>query len=425
MEKSNPPPPPVLETLKRAGAVHSRNRALMFLLRAGIILLALIPILLIADILFHFPNHLRLAGLLAFFFAGLILIGISLWIGCFVRPPLLRLARLLESRNPALGSKLINILQLASDTERPGTDPLTRSLANHAIHAAGKNLDLPSLPPLAREPRIPKTSGILAATATIILLLTIFGGQHVRNEWLRFLDPYGDHPPFSLTRLTLITPVPGQKVLYGSGFTVEVRASGHQPKELFLTATSENEKFTIPLSPRGDGTFLARLENITTPLTLTAHTADQNTRSHRCLLDLILTPQFQKTQVTITPPTYTGLPTSNNAYTFSSIQALEGTEITFQIDSNRPLGTGQIHLETTKEKSTISLTPSETSLKTATATLTAQDSARLTFSLIDTKGNKATETPTSSLTVTRDQPPAIAIAKPDDDALIVENFAIP
>ena len=35
-------------------------------------------------------------------------------IAFFVRPPLLRTARLLESRNPALGSKLVNILQQTS-----------------------------------------------------------------------------------------------------------------------------------------------------------------------------------------------------------------------------------------------------------------------------------------------------------------------
>ena len=53
------------------------------------------------------------------------------------------------------------------------------------------------------------------------------------------------------------------------------------------------------------------------------------------------------------------------------------------------------------------------------------NSGRLTFSLIDVAGNAAAETPTASLTVTRDQPPAIAITVPEKDALVVEGLTVP
>jgi len=398
----------------------------MFLLRSGLFLLAAIPLLLVADVLFHFSDSLRLGSGIGLILAAIVVSGISIWIAVFFRPPLLRLARLLESRNPALGSKLVNILQLDADAACEDRDPLTRTLAKHAIRDAEGKLDLPALPPLAREPRLKRSFGILAATAAVLLIISIFGGPHTRNEWMRFLDPFGDHPPFSLTRLEITSPVPDHRVVYGNGFTVEVAAKGHQPKELFLTAVSETGKITIPMSARGDETYLARLDNITHPLTLTAHTGNESARSHRRLLGLILTPRIDKTTVTTTPPAYTGLPSRELPYRFSAIQLLEGSAVTFRIESNRPLGTGSLDLDTGKGTPlNHPITPDPEFPKAALTELTAQDSGRMTFKIIDVDGNAATETPAASLTVTRDQPPAIAITVPDEDALVVDGLVIP
>ena len=426
MKQTDPSRTPVHLTLRKAGKLYSRHRAFLFLLRSGLVLLALIPVIMIADVLFHFSDHLRFASGIVVFLAALVLLAVSAGIALFARPPLLRIARLLESRNPELGSKLVNILQLEEDANHAESDPLTRSLASRAVRDAGEKIDLPALPPLAREPRIKKSSAILAGTAVFLALLSLVGGPHVRSEWMRFLDPFGDHPPFSLTNLEIISPDGKQRVVYGSGFTVEVTATGHQPKELFLTAVSDEGKILIPMSARGDGTFLAHLENITSPLTLTAHTQDDSTRSHRRTLGLILTPNIGRTTVTLTPPEYTGLPSRELPYRFSALQALEGTQITFRIESNRPLGSGTLSLDTGNgTPSSFPLEPAADSPKIATANLTTTDSGRLTFDIIDIAGNSATENPAASLTVTRDMPPAIAVTIPDEDALVVDGLTVP
>ena len=48
------------------------------------------------------------------------------------RNQLERIARLLETRDPALGSKLINVLQLQSQTNDPALAELTRQMAQQA-----------------------------------------------------------------------------------------------------------------------------------------------------------------------------------------------------------------------------------------------------------------------------------------------------
>lgn len=419
---------PIIQTLRKAGRVHSRRRAAVFLLRALLFVIIAIPLLMLADVLFHFSSHLRLAGSIAIIVALLAAFGISLFIAIFSRPPLLRIARLLESRNPQLGSKLVNILQLENDSHLETASPLTRSLAAQAVSEAEKSIDLPKLPALAHEPRLPRIALRTAAAPLLILVLTVLGGHHARQEWLRFMDPFGDHPPFSLTHLEITSPTKNTEILYGGSVKIEVKATGHQPRELFITATDDTSApRTLPMVSRGDGTFIASLEGITRPLKVTAHTADHSSRSHRLPIRLILTPQIGTTTVSITPPPYTGQNSRLTAYRYTALQALEGTEISFVINSNRPLGEGSLKIDSgTAEPLTIPLKPAKDGPEnSATVTFPATASGRLFFHLVDAVGNAATEIPTSSITVTKDLPPAILITAPDTDSLVVLDYTVP
>lgn len=430
MNTPSPSRAKVLDALHRASALHARQRAALFLLRSLMWLVAAIPLLLLADVLFHFSETPRLAGGIGWIVALLACLVFAAAMAFFSRAPLLRVARLLESRNPELGSKLVNILQLDEESRSEAAAPLTRELARLAVEDAEKALDLPALPPLARETTLPRRRWQTLSAVAVLTLLSLVGGHHVRQQWLRFLDPYGDHPPFSLTRLEILQPDVGVKVLYGASQLIEVRASGHQPKEIFLTAKPVGGSavpITLPLAPRGDGTFVTRLENIREPLELTAHKADGSTRSHRRMLDVVLTPQIGTSVVRIEPPAYTGLPTREIPYRFTALQVLEGTRVVFRVASNRPLGMGSLMFECEEEETTSTpLAPlAEGPPGTAVAAFDAMKSGRFTFTIVDVEGNAASETPTASLTITRDLAPAIAITVPEQDAMIVEGLEMP
>jgi hypothetical protein len=420
----------VLDVLHRAAALHARQRAALFLLRSLIWLVAAIPLLLLADVLFHFSEIPRVAGAIGWIIGGVVCLGAAAVMAFFTRAPLLRIARLLESRNPDLGSKLMNILQLDEESRSESAAPLTRELARLAVEDAEKGLDLPALPPLAREPLLPRRAWQTLAAISLLILLSLAGGHHVRQQWLRFLDPYGDHPPFSLTRLEILKPAAGEKVLYGASCLIEVRASRHQPKELFLTAkpaAGSAIPVTLPLAPRGDGTFVARLEDIREPLVLTALKTDNATRSHRRTLDVVLTPQIGTSVVRIEPPAYTGQKPRENPYRFTALQVLEGTRIVFRVASNRPLGAGSLMFESEGVETTNTpLAPAaEGPQDVAVAAFEAVKSGRFTFTIVDVEGNPASQTPAASLTITRDLAPAIAITVPEQDAMIVEGLEVP
>ncbi len=421
---------PVMEALRKAGVVHARQRALMFLLRSLMWIIIAIPVILIADVLIHFSDNWRLSGLVGIIAAITITLITAICMSALIRPPTLRIARLLESRNPKLGSKLINILQLADTSKAPNSDALTRDLALKAIHSSSESLDIRSLPPLAKEPRMSKNTWQTVSAAITLGILTLVGGHSAKQQWLRFIDPMGDHPPFSLTHLSITKPTDSDLVEYAGSFTVEAVARGHQPSDLFLTAVTTGEEpssITLPMYSRGDGTFLAQLENITQPLEITVHTANEESRSHRRQLNLILTPQIKSASIQIVPPAYTRLPTRKTKYRFTSVQALEGSEIKIELKSNRPLGDGSTQLEIANEAVTnLPLAPDgNDDPKVATTQLVAEKSGRMTFFIVDIDGNAAAKKPSSLLTVTTDLPPEIAIASPEKNAFIVENFMTP
>jgi hypothetical protein len=169
------------------------------------------------------------------------------------------------------------------------------------------------------------------------------------------------------------------------------------------------------------------LENIREPLELTAHKADESIRSHRRMLHVLLTPQIGNTVVRIEPPAYTGLLPREIPYRFTALQALEGTRITFRVASNRPLGKGSLMFECEGEETTnMPLIPmTEGPPDVAVAVFDAVKSGRFSFTIVDVDGNAASETPTASLTITRDLAPAIAITVPEQDAMIVEGLEMP
>jgi hypothetical protein len=246
-------------------------------------------------------------------------------------------------------------------------------------------------------------------------------------EFARFADPYGDHPPYSFTRLAIVEPGPtGTNVLYGKGFVVKVKASGHQPKEVFITAhppEHPEQAITLPMFDKGGGSFNQMIENVRTELVLTAHTKDRHSFSKQSRLGVVLTPQLEKAFVQVAPPAYTGLKAEEKPYAFKGVSALAGSEVRFRLQSNRPLREGWLEVsggEGTRQK--IPLTKSADN--EVTGKFEAGESGRLRFSLVDADGIPSQGDCEGALTVTYDLPPEIRIAEPERDGFVAMDFKL-
>ena len=127
-----------------------------------------------------------------------------------------------------------------------------------------------------------------------------------KTEVPRFLDPFGDHPPYSFTRLEIADPATdGAQVVYGESLLVTAKSSGHRPGELWLSWFPDGhpeQAATVPMFDKGERGFTQQIEGIRTNLVLFVHTKNRHALSKQRRVGVILTPKLERAFVKITPP---------------------------------------------------------------------------------------------------------------------------
>lgn len=417
----------VLEALRHAASTFASHRALTLLLRSIKYLVAVLLLLCIADAIAHFTASTRF-GLIITLGAGAMLVGmIAMLIACFARPKVARIASILEGRERRLGSKLTNILELHSQADDEELAPLTRDLARQAVTDATCQVETSELRALAKAPFLKREFKRAALVIVAFALLPVFLGEPGRRQLLRFLQPYGDHPPLSFTWLDISKPGDDTlQIVYGDDTRIEVRAKGHIPKEIVLTATPLDGSAPprkIPMTTRGDGLFVTLVENIEKPLRVTAHTTNERSRSKHRNLNVQLDPRIENAWVTVSPPAYTGLPSHEAPFRFTGLQALAGSTLSFRLQSNRPLGDGILRMNVNEgESSETPLAPQAAGKENeAIAELVVSQSGRLHFDIRDESGRPPVDSTSSSLTASQDLPPGISFTSPLEDSFVVDS----
>ncbi|MGD1083130.1 MAG: hypothetical protein ABSA47_00100 [Verrucomicrobiota bacterium] len=417
----------ILERLAAADRAHQKEAGGLFLLGkvkyAGAVVLPAF----ILDVIFHLAAGWRLGILLAMI-AGVLALAGSAWYLAFVRRNRLEhIARFLETRDPALGSRLINFLQLGRQTQDPSLAPATRELARQAVDDYAGGLREVPMERLARTEalgrQLRRAAWALLGLAAVLAL--VFRVSAV--EIARFADPFGDHPPYSFTHLQILQPGPaGTNVLYDKGLVVKVKATGHQPKEVLLTAFPpgrRDQAFTLPMFDKTGAGYDQLLDNIHSELVVFAHTKDNVTESKQARIGVTLTPQLEKMFVRVAPPEYTGIKPEESPYSFKSVQALEGGELRFRIASNRPLREGSLDL-TSGDAPPQHVALVKSADKEVSGSFIAAESGRMRFSITDTDGLASQGDCEGALTVTRDLPPEVRLANPDKDAFVAMDFKL-
>ena len=422
---------PILRRLKSADRVWRRGTAFEWLLRLVKWACAALLLAVAVDLIAQLDSVPRLVLTILLAVAAVSLAAWFIWRGFFQHGPLLRIARLLESRDATLGSKLMNILQLQEQAEDPARPEMTRRLATQAIDEAGAEIANRKFIPLLKSPTRTRSVIHAAVPLTVLAVLAFTFSSVAWRQVERFLDPFGDHPPFSFTQLSVVSPAKdGLGVIYRQPVEVEVEFTGHRPDELFLliSQTGIPGETAVPMLPMGQDRFVQQIDQVTTDLIVRAATTDRRSISHGRSIAVILTPQLEKSTLLTTPPEYTKIKARETELPMGkgappALSALAGSTLTFTLASNRPLGPGAASFTGATANENTTLTPGAGDLThTATTTLTAKESGRLTFDLRD-EGNLQTDRElAAALTVTHDLPPLIEITEPAADGFIVDTF---
>jgi len=417
----------ILARLAAADRAHQKEAAGTLLLRGVKYACAAVLAAFVLDVAFHLNAGWRL-GLLLAMIAGVFALACFGWHLAFIRRNRLEhIARFLETRDPALGSRLINLLQLSGQTQDATLPPLTRELARQAVENYAAELRGAEVEKLARTDqwRIQCRRAAWALLAFAAVLAATFGIATV--EMARFADPFGDHPPYSFTHLQILQPGPaGANVLYDKGLVVKVKAVGHQPKEVFLTVFPPGHReqaITLPMFDKGGAGYDQLLDNIHGDLLAFAHTKDHVSESKQVRIGVTLTPQLEKLFIRIAPPAYTGIPAEEKPYAFKGAQALEGSDIKFRLQSNRPLREGAIEL-TAGDLPPQRVALTKSGEKEVAGSFLAADSGRMRFSVTDVTGLTSQGDVQGALTVTHDLPPQVHLAQPENDSFVAMDFKL-
>ncbi|HEY3901797.1 MAG TPA: hypothetical protein VGM54_24505 [Chthoniobacter sp.] len=410
--------------LTAADRILQKERGACLFLRSWPWVTGFIAVALVLDVVLHLSGGVRLGIDLTF--ALLVVCGAvwGVWFGWKKRNSFEHVARILEARHPRLGSRLINILQLRAQTQDSALAPLTRELAGMAIAGYAADLRDEPIEQLARTDRmrVEAKQTALGLLGFAVLLAALF--DITRTEVPRFLDPFGDHPPYSFTRLEITSPAAdGVKVIYNDNLLITAESSGHRPGELYLSwfpVGHPEQTATLPMFDRGENGFTQQIENIESDIVVFAHTKNQHALSRQRRVSVILTPRLDKAWVKISPPAYTQLAPVERPFDFKNLKALEGSKIEFRLASNRPLGSGHLTVATDDAAEEINLAP--TGDKQVSGGLVAKKPAQLKFSLVDIDGNPSQETWQAALTVTHDLPPDVQVTNPSADSFASMDY---
>ena len=411
--------------LSKADSWLSRFRGIVRALRSTKYLLLLFILALALDVVFQFSTQTRIQVLVVCAILVLLTAGLVIFRMFFQKEGIQKTARLIEDKDPELGSSLINTLQLTEKLNSEEMSDSSKALAAKAIDDYQKRIDFSKFKEVLNPGILGKElKKCLLAIAVAVAVCFIFS-QIFKMHIVRYLDPYGDHPAFSLTSLEITSPVPNHTVLYSGDSIVNVKISGHHPGELFLSYFEEGKESliqTVPMYKKGSEAFTQKLTKLKAPTVFFAHTRDKRSVSHKRKIGIIYTPQVEKAFVTVAPPAYTGRKERKLPFKWRNVTALKGSKVTYTLHSNRPLKSGIIEVIKGTEKSTVKMKAVEEN--TVSGTISVEDSVRLRFIVKDTDGNDSLELLKGSITVTYDRAPTVAITSPERNSFVTEDFVL-
>ncbi|MEP0845012.1 MAG: hypothetical protein HRF43_20105, partial [Phycisphaerae bacterium] len=154
------------------------------------------------------------------------------------------------------------------------------------------------------------------------------------TQWLRFTDPFGDHPPYS--RLVFSVQPGDASVVYGEGLEVRATATGGVPERLELVLTSDGRREeALPMFPEPSGAWRASITSVTARQRYFVR--DGRARSRRYGIEVLSVPRFQEVTFRVTPPDYTRQSAYEGPLPQGGLAGLPRTTVTVRVKSNRPL----------------------------------------------------------------------------------------
>lgn len=263
--------------------------------------------------------------------------------------------------------------------------------------------------------------GALAGLLVVLMILAAAMPRLTRAQWLRFADPFGDHPPYSAI---VFSVQPGnQRVVYGSGLDILVSAEGGalDRVDLVLRAPDSGQLETLPMFPEPDGRWRATVANVIEPREYFVRAG--RARSEKFAIDVITVPRLEEVTFKVTPPAYTNRPPYEGPLPQGGLAGLPGTRVDIRASSNRPLSAGSVDFSP-KSIPSLALAPLASQAREVAGFFEIRQPARAAIKVIDVAGQPSNESFAAPVSVLTDQRPFIRLLQPPEVSFATPTAAL-
>ena len=328
-----------------------------------------------------------------------------------------RVARQIELRLGVQDNRLINSVDFLETPAGTQSGPLVRQSVQRGEELAAQVSSLEAV-----DMWRPWKMAAAALGAVVVLVAAYLSAPRVFAMVVpRYLDPTGDHPPFTLIRFGI--SVSPQTVYQGRPATVTARLDGPDlPEQANLVFVDSKERQPLPMFRSEDGVFVLPIERAEKSREFYIDTPKG--RSERFLFSVMAVPSFEKAEVRYQFPKYTGWASAGHELDGREIRALEGTELYFWATGTMPLRSGRLSIFDPAER-TVTLEPNAKDPSTVEGHFTLAASGHYRMTLLGDNGAESHEQREGSLISVPDQPPQVAILDPEPMVAAVEGWKVP
>ncbi len=333
--------------------------------------------------------------------AGVLLFWLVIrpWIhGWLRRSQYKRIACTVAEKQPALQNQLVSLLELCNGDASPAPQPLV----DHAVRAL--DAEVSKLPLVERVSwRQPISwSRYAIIPLGLLAMLVLAAPQGFRDASIRLFSPgtaFERPAPFSL----LITPG-NTEVTKGDSLLITAEAAGAEMPEMVtfeLNVIGETRVRSQIVRADSLGRFLHEENNLRLPLRYRALSGPVTSDWYQ--VEVIDRPVLRNLQVTLHPPSYSGLPMEELPPGTGNITALQGTLADIRIRSSIPGTRAWLSLDSDRN---------DIILENLTGAITVRDETSYRILLESSNGVRNLDPITYSVTPLYDRYPSVELIAP-------------
>jgi hypothetical protein len=369
------------------------------------------------DLVVDLPSGMRLALLIAASGVGVFLLAKAV-VAVFRRAFPLALARKLDDAGTTRGQISAGVDLASESGHRSGVGA---GLAALAVQRAAELADRASPAKAAPSRPLWRIAFCGFGFAAFLVILGLFMPRLVGTQWLRFTDPFGDHPPYS--RVEIVVEPGDAKVVYGGNLEVVALTKGPEVQEVELVLISQgNQAEPLPMFPEPGGKWRTSITNVSQPGKYLVRCEEG--RSRGFAIEVLTVPKINEVRFRVTPPAYTRETAYEGPLPEGGLRGLPGTRVEVWAASNRPLSGGRL---TTNDPKRLDhkLAPTGPSSKEASGSFEITATGRFELSVTDEAGQESTDRYTGTMTVLADQKPFVRLLEPQESSFAVADVTLP